>query len=441
MARRPYFSGNYGSALGSTANAANLIARAGEAQGQMYANLGQQIGGMIEQYGLNKEKQKENKATIKSSIGILQRMSKLDKANAPEYMASIQQLENEDIPLSQRGMLADKTLQGLSITNQLQGQMLSNQEKQQALGLARQLEASTVENAKLQNTNLGLRNDLTELTKRKGEAITEAEIRSILSKYDAEQETLPSETAAKIGANELTAETAQASRKLLPLQTADKEGEFAARSTQRKIDDEVINQSGGIQGAASKRVKDSNLASADTQSRIDYRNNLGLAQLYKSLAEKNPTFAEQFNPLASLQDKLRAVTVKTPKGESVTYAEYEKLHNEDPELYPMNNEPGAIRGQIELVNSQIYNLSREQTVQVNVPDNLSQDGMVTPTENNITNNIDTQTAQLMAGPGALTQAQRTITDPAAIAVLKRGGTFRGKTLQQLIDEGVIIQGL
>jgi hypothetical protein len=441
MARRTYFSGNYGSALGSTANAANLIARAGEAQGQMYANLGQQIGGMIEQYGLNKEKQKENKATIKSSIGILQRMSKLDKANAPEYMASIQQLENEDIPLSQRGMLADKTLQGLSITNQLQGQMLSNQEKQQALGLARQLEASTVENAKLQNTNLGLRNDLTELTKRKGEAITEAEIRSILSKYDAEQETLPSETAAKIGANELTAETAQASRKLLPLQTADKEGEFAARSTQRKIDDEVINQSGGIQGAASKRVKDSNLASADTQSRIDYRNNLGLAQLYKSLAEKNPTFAEQFNPLASLQDKLRAVTVKTPKGESVTYAEYEKLHNEDPELYPMNNEPGAIRGQIELVNSQIYNLSREQTVQVNVPDNLSQDGMVTPTENNITNNIDTQTAQLMAGPGALTQAQRTITDPAAIAVLKRGGTFRGKTLQQLIDEGVIIQGL
>ena len=56
MARRPFFSGNYGSALGSTANAANLIARAGETQGQMFANLGSQIGGMIQQYGLNKEK-------------------------------------------------------------------------------------------------------------------------------------------------------------------------------------------------------------------------------------------------------------------------------------------------------------------------------------------------------------------------------------------------
>jgi hypothetical protein len=429
MARRPFFGQN-------DTKIAKMDMQAATAPGRAYAaafeSLGEDIGGAIEKYQLNKEKQKENKATIKSSIGILKRMSKLDEANAPEYMASIQQLENEDISLSQRGMLADKTLQGLSITSRLQGQMLSNQEKQQALGLARQLEVSKVENAKLQNTYLGIRNDLAGLAQRKGQAVTEAEIRSILGKYGAEEEIRPSQTAAQKATNELTTETAKASIKLLPSQTADKEGELAARSTQRKIDDEVIDQLGGIQGAASKRVKDSNLASAKTQSEIDYRNNVGLAQLYKSLAEKNPTFAEQFTPLASLQDKLRGVTVKTPKGESVTYAEYEKLHNK---------EPGAIRGQIESVNLQIYNLSREQTVQVDVPDNLSQDGMVTPTENNITNNIDLETAQLMAGPSALSQAQRTITDPAAIAVLKRGGTFRGKTLQQLIDEGVIIQGL
>ena len=67
MARRPYFSGNYGSALGSTANAANLIARAGEVQGQMYANLGQQLGGVIsstlEKFRENKEKkEKEQRA-------------------------------------------------------------------------------------------------------------------------------------------------------------------------------------------------------------------------------------------------------------------------------------------------------------------------------------------------------------------------------------------
>ena len=124
MARRPFFSGNYGSALGSPANAANLIARAGETQGQMLANLGSQIGGMIQQYGLNKEKQKENKATIKSASGILERMKKLDPENEPQYLMQIEQLNNEDMGLGMRAKLADKTLQGLSITSQLQGQMM-----------------------------------------------------------------------------------------------------------------------------------------------------------------------------------------------------------------------------------------------------------------------------------------------------------------------------
>ena len=268
MARRPFFSGNYGSALGSTANAANLIARAGEAQGRMFANMGAQIGGMIQQYGLNKEKQKENKATIKSSIGILQRMSKIDEANAPQYMAQIQQLENEDVPLSQRGMLADKTLQGLSITNQLQGQMLSNQAKQQTLGLARQLEASTIENAKLQNTNLGIRNDLARLVQRKEQAVTEAEIRSILGKYGEEEKIRPSQTAAQIATNELTTETAKASKELVPLQTTDKKGELATRSTQRKIADRVIEKSGGIEGVAERNIRKDDLAIEAAETKI-----------------------------------------------------------------------------------------------------------------------------------------------------------------------------
>ena len=75
MARRPFFSGNYGSALGSTANAANLIARAGEAQGRMFANMGQQIGGMIQQYGLNKEKRDKAEAAFQADAGRLMKDS------------------------------------------------------------------------------------------------------------------------------------------------------------------------------------------------------------------------------------------------------------------------------------------------------------------------------------------------------------------------------
>ena len=151
MARRPFFSGNYGSALGSTANAANLIARAGEAQGRMYANMGQQIGGMIQQYGLNKERQKENKATIKSSVGILERMKKLDPENETQYAMQIEQLNNEDVGLGMRAKLADKTLQGLSITSQLQGRIMDQKSAAERIKASEQVRKANEALQKIKN--------------------------------------------------------------------------------------------------------------------------------------------------------------------------------------------------------------------------------------------------------------------------------------------------
>jgi hypothetical protein len=81
MARRPFFSGNY--RLGSNANAANLIAQAGAAQGQMFQNLGSQIGGMIQQYGLNKEKRERNENT---AVGTLLGMAQNDQPSLSALM-------------------------------------------------------------------------------------------------------------------------------------------------------------------------------------------------------------------------------------------------------------------------------------------------------------------------------------------------------------------
>ena len=50
----PFFKGNYGSALSRVDT--RPITEAGRATGQMYANMGAQVGGMIKEYGLNKEK-------------------------------------------------------------------------------------------------------------------------------------------------------------------------------------------------------------------------------------------------------------------------------------------------------------------------------------------------------------------------------------------------
>ena len=66
MAARPYFTGNYGSSLARVDT--SPIIEAGRAQGQMYANLGGQIGGMIKEYGLNKQKKEKATREVEGSI-------------------------------------------------------------------------------------------------------------------------------------------------------------------------------------------------------------------------------------------------------------------------------------------------------------------------------------------------------------------------------------
>ena len=66
MARKPFFSGNYGSALARVDT--RPIIEAGKAQGQMYANMGSQIGGMIKEYGLNKEKRQKEEDTAMGNL-------------------------------------------------------------------------------------------------------------------------------------------------------------------------------------------------------------------------------------------------------------------------------------------------------------------------------------------------------------------------------------
>tara|TARA_Y100000004_G_scaffold164201_1_gene194159 strand:- start:904 stop:1962 length:1059 start_codon:yes stop_codon:yes gene_type:complete len=81
MARKPFFSGNYGSALARVDT--RPIIEAGRAQGQMFANLGGQIGKTIEQYQLNKEKRDKAEAAFQ---GDMRRMMQDD----PNQLESMQ---------------------------------------------------------------------------------------------------------------------------------------------------------------------------------------------------------------------------------------------------------------------------------------------------------------------------------------------------------------
>ena len=350
MARRPYFSGNYGSALGSTANAANLIARAGEVQGNMYANLGQQIGGAIKQYGLNKEKQKKNEGFIKSQSGMLDMLAEQDPEMASQYSAMKEQLNDPDVPLASRAEFGKNLVNNITLSTQLKGQRLLQDTQAQTLKEKKGTEDLRKNLLKQKENYNNLDIELQQLAVTKGKKLSAAEIKDTLGRYGfAEQE--------RDAESSLTQPRANANLSALKLSELKSDTESA----------DILGQ-GGPAGAAQQLQKDRDLDRQDKQSLIDYRNNAALTELYKFIAQKNPTFAQQFNPLAALQNNLRGLTVKTPKGESVPFSEYEKLYNKDPELYPMNGEPGAINGQLESVKLQIYNLSRKQPAMVNVPD-------------------------------------------------------------------------
>ena len=132
MARRPFFSGNYGSALGSFDTAAKLIAQAGQTQGQAMANIGKQIGDTIEEYQLNKEKQKKNKASIKSQSDMLDLLGEQDKSKQAQYLALKERLNDPDVPLTERAEYAKGLTNTLTISSRMENQKIVNDIRQQA---------------------------------------------------------------------------------------------------------------------------------------------------------------------------------------------------------------------------------------------------------------------------------------------------------------------
>jgi hypothetical protein len=100
---QPFFRGNYGSALGRVDT--RPIIEAGRAQGQMYAQAGAQIGNMIQQYGLNKQKREEMTNEIESAIkmnpGIVERLTGTgDEAFDKKQQTAIEKLTSGDLNMT-----------------------------------------------------------------------------------------------------------------------------------------------------------------------------------------------------------------------------------------------------------------------------------------------------------------------------------------------------
>ena len=153
MARKPFFSGNYGSALARVDT--RPIMEAGRAQGQMFANIGSQIGGAIEKYGLNKEKRNKLQATLEGQLSadpsIMQALTMTgdeayDKKN--QTLFDKVQSGNASIPDLERanGLLAGRTTQENAMLKKQNAETLQ-QKNELELSLGKALKDPTISKA------------------------------------------------------------------------------------------------------------------------------------------------------------------------------------------------------------------------------------------------------------------------------------------------------
>ena len=154
MARQPFFSGNYGSALGQIDT--RPIMQGAAAQAAMYQGLGQNIGGAIEKYGLNKVKRAkmtgEIEAYIKENPDYINESTMTgDEAADKKNMTQFEKFAAGDLNMAGLEGLAGKLARGDTLRkNRLleESQRTSNEAGRFNLDLAKKLEESKISVAK-----------------------------------------------------------------------------------------------------------------------------------------------------------------------------------------------------------------------------------------------------------------------------------------------------
>ena len=151
MARRPFFSGNYGSALGSYDTAARLVAQAGQTQGAAMAGLGGNIAGMIKEYGLNKKKNMELDGQIDGTIAGMSNEDVFDFDveinNNPVMRKLVEKQSKGNTTQAEKAQLAgylSSRSKQQDLRRLRQSQDVAREMNEQRLGLARKMEDSQV---------------------------------------------------------------------------------------------------------------------------------------------------------------------------------------------------------------------------------------------------------------------------------------------------------
>jgi hypothetical protein len=346
MARKPFFSGNYGSSLARVDTAP--IVGAGRAQGQTF----QQIGSMIQQYQLNKEKrQKEEDAAVGGLMGLSPESLKQFTSRNPKVAGAVEKLISgaggkREVDLVNAGLapfiagetrnLQKRSLEGAiksrelanSITEELKSTRINIEKDKGVISkLARDLaeEVNPQKKELLQAqmsdaiNNLGLGDQRRELESAKMASqakvlpsTTEATIASnILKKVGSKAELglMPKRTAATESSLDTSIARDQATQQILPGQTSNILKKQGLNSTNIDIAQSTIEQGGGVQGMAKRNIKKDDLGikaqEVGIKSKKKYMNYLD-AMATKS-ATKSPENTSIENSITEVQKEIDSI--------------------------------------------------------------------------------------------------------------------------------------
>ena len=366
MARRPFFTGDYGSALGRIDT--RPIIEAGRAQAEMFAGLGAEAAKAIDTYQLNKEE----RAKLTGEI----------EQDAIRYAGQLTQTPNQETN--------QKNLKALEKFNKGDSSMSDMRYLAGQIGRikANQLEDLTIESRKtindLNKENLALSKD-TRASKKKlieaSAALEQLKVDLANATTDAQREA----ALAKLGAiPQLVGQQVKRGRQEIQMQKFN----LTKAEADNKVFQGMIEAFGSAEAyGAFKAGEMKNLSKLQKKklktdiekgkALIDYYESQGLASLLKQLqGDAPPTFNESFSKLAQQQAKLLSTTVELSSERAreeadanrLTLKEYLEFNAEDPGLFPINGQVQNLNAVLKNTDLKLQDLMKEQKVSVFVPE-------------------------------------------------------------------------
>jgi hypothetical protein len=380
MARRPYFSGNYGSALAQVDT--RPIMQGAAAQAAMYQGLGQNIGGAIEKYQLNKVKRAKLTGDIEAYLKENPDYANESTMTGDEAVDKKNMTENEkflsgDLNMAGLEGLAGKLARGDTLRkNRLleESQMMQNKMQELTYGI----------NKELRDTKVNIEKDRGVLSRlfREREEEQDPEKRELFSKRISE--TLANFGMGDLGRKVTTArlegelETIPAEIKARKVTAEAVPGQVESATAARKRADDtakaLLDAMGGPEGVAAMTVEEKNLNMNKISAYINYMDRQGKASVLKALAgTAPPSVTKQAAMLSAFQGDLLGYKVRDPiNGGQISFEKYLELNNSEGDSdYPLTGDNAGTAGRINatFLNSQkqIDDLVKTVKVQVNVP--------------------------------------------------------------------------